>query len=117
MAFLALWLLRGRMRCSLFHRTSFILWHTFKLNYENLIKMFFKTRNTKKIVYSECMLRLGVLRVLCCSVYLFCTSHFVMVPLNLTYLHCLQHSFFEHLVKKIFQRFSFSETTSPDSFL
>jgi len=25
------------------------------------------------------------------------TGHFVMVPLNLTYLHCLQHSFFEHL--------------------
>jgi len=27
----------------------------------------------------------------------FCTGHFVMVPLNLTYLHCLQHSFFAHL--------------------
>ena len=27
----------------------------------------------------------------------FCTGHFVMVPLNLTYLHCLQHSLFEHL--------------------
>jgi len=27
----------------------------------------------------------------------FCTGHFVMVPLNLTYLHCLQHSVFEHL--------------------
>jgi len=24
-------------------------------------------------------------------------SHFVMVPLNMTYLHCLQHSLFEHL--------------------
>jgi len=24
-------------------------------------------------------------------------GHFVMVPLNLTYLHCLQHSLFEHL--------------------
>ena len=32
--------------------------------------------------------------VLCVS---FCTGYFVMVPLNLTYLHCLQHSFFEHL--------------------
>ena len=32
--------------------------------------------------------------VLCVS---FCTGHFVMVPLNLTYLHCLQHSLFEHL--------------------
>ena len=29
--------------------------------------------------------------VLCVS---FCTSHFVMVPLNWTYPHCLQHSFF-----------------------
>ena len=27
----------------------------------------------------------------------FCSGHFVMVPLNFTYLHCLQHSFFEHL--------------------
>ena len=28
----------------------------------------------------------------------FCTGHFVMEPLNLTYLHfCLQHSLFEHL--------------------
>jgi len=25
----------------------------------------------------------------------FCTGHIVMVLLNLTYLHCLQHSFFE----------------------
>jgi len=25
------------------------------------------------------------------------TGHFVLVPLNLTCLHCLQHSFFEHL--------------------
>ena len=32
--------------------------------------------------------------VLCVS---FCTRHFVVVPLNLTYLHCLQHSLFEHL--------------------
>jgi len=27
----------------------------------------------------------------------FCTGHFVMVPLNMTYLHLLQHSLFEHL--------------------
>jgi len=26
----------------------------------------------------------------------FCTGHFAMGSLNLTYLHCLQHSFFEH---------------------
>ena len=30
---------------------------------------------------------------LCCSVRVgFCTGHFVMVPLNMTYLHCLQKS-------------------------
>ena len=27
----------------------------------------------------------------------FCTGHFVMVPLNMTCLHCLQHSLFVHL--------------------
>jgi len=27
----------------------------------------------------------------------FCTGHFVMVPLNMTYLHCLQYALFEHL--------------------
>ena len=27
----------------------------------------------------------------------FCTGHFVMVPLIMTYLHCLQQSLFEHL--------------------
>jgi len=34
---------------------------------------------------------------LCCFVCVYCTGHFVMVPLNLTCLHYLQHSFFEHL--------------------
>ena len=29
--------------------------------------------------------------------YEYIPMHFVMVPLNLTYLYCLQHSFFEHL--------------------
>ena len=33
-------------------------------------------------------------RVLCVG---FCSGHFVMVPLNVTSLHCLQHSFFGHL--------------------
>ena len=32
----------------------------------------------------------------------FCTGHFVMVPLNLTYLHCLQHFLFEHLFNLYF---------------
>ena len=50
----------------------------------------------RKIVYSECLLRLVVLRVLCYSVCLFCTGHFGMVIIHLTCLHCLQHSFLEH---------------------
>ena len=37
------------------------------------------------------------MHVLCCSNCLFCMGYFVMVPLNLTDLHCLQHFFFEHL--------------------
>ena len=45
---------------------------------------------------SKCLLRLGVLRVfvLFC-VFVFGTGHFVIVPFNLTCLHCL-HYFFEH---------------------
>ena len=43
------------------------------------------------------MLRHGVVRVFVSFCVSFCAGHFVMVPLNLTYLHCLQHSFFEHL--------------------
>ena len=37
------------------------------------------------------LLLLVVLRVLCCSMFLFWTGHFIKVSLNLTYLHCLQH--------------------------
>jgi len=33
----------------------------------------------------------------------FCTGYFVTVPLNLTYLHCLQHSFFGHLFNLYYQ--------------
>jgi len=40
--------------------------------------------------------------VLCVSS---CTGHFVMVPLNLTYIHCLQHSLFEHLFNLYCDRF------------
>jgi len=32
----------------------------------------------------------------------FCTGHFVMVPINLTCPHCLQHFFFEHLLHLYF---------------
>jgi len=55
-------------------------------------------KHTHKIVYSECLLRLGVLRVfvLFC-VFVFCTGRFVMEPFNLTCLYCLHHSIFEHL--------------------
>jgi len=35
----------------------------------------------------------------------FCTGHFVMVPLNMTYLHCLQHSLFEHLFNLYYTRY------------
>jgi len=44
-------------------------------------------KNTKKM---KCLLRLCILRVLLCSVC-FCTGHFVMVPINLTCQHFLQH--------------------------
>ena len=53
---------------------------------------------TQKYMFSKCLLRHDVVRVLVSSLVLvFCTGHFVMVPLNMTYLHCLQHSLFEHL--------------------
>ena len=48
-------------------------------------------------LFSECLLRRGVDVRLCCSVCLFCRVFFVMVPLNFTCLHCLPHSFLEHL--------------------
>jgi len=54
-----------------------------------------KNRKTQKIVISLCLLRPCLLRVLWWSVC-FCTGHFVMVPINLTCPHCLQHFFFEH---------------------
>ena len=46
---------------------------------------------------SKCLLRHGVLRVFVSFCVSFCTGNFVMVPINLTYLHCFQHSLFEHL--------------------
>ena len=47
-----------------------------------------KIKTQQKLVYSECLLRLVVLRVWCCSIICFCTGYFVMAPLNLTSLHC-----------------------------
>ena len=60
-----------------------------------------KNRKTQKIVISLCLLRPCLLRVLWCSVC-FCMGHFVMVPINLTCPHCLQHFFFEHLLHLYF---------------
>ena len=42
----------------------------------------------------------------------FCTGHFVMLPLNLTYLHCFQQSFFEHLFNLfiMFQKQNFKDS-------
>ena len=38
----------------------------------------------------------------------FWTGNFVMVPLNLPYLHCLQHSLFEHLLNLYFLFFIYN---------
>jgi len=57
-----------------------------------------KRKIRKKIVFSsKCLLCHGVLHVLVSFCVGFLYGPFFMVPLNLTYLHCLQHSFFEHL--------------------
>jgi len=54
--------------------------------------------STQKYMFSKCLLRHDVVRVFnvvpCVS---FCTGHFVMLRLNMTYLYCLQHYLFEQL--------------------
>ena len=65
------------------------------------------TSDLVSILFSFLKLSIGIkhvsaeytlkLRVLCCSVCVFLTGQFAMVPLNLACLHCLQHSFFEHI--------------------
>jgi len=45
-----------------------------------------KSKNKKKIVSVTSWLSTCFCVVLCVN---FCTGHFAMVPLNLTYLHCL----------------------------
>jgi len=48
-------------------------------------------------MFSKCMLRHNVVRDFVSSIVLvFCTGRFVVVPLNMTYLHILQHYLFEH---------------------
>jgi len=63
---------------------------------DNYISQFLKLRGvefTAKVFC--CVMMLYVFFVVLCVG--FCTGHFDMVTLNLTYLHCLQHSLFEHL--------------------
>jgi len=49
------------------------------------------------IVVAERLLRVSVLRFCAVLCFCFCTGHFIIVRLNLTCPHCLQHSFFEHI--------------------
>jgi len=51
---------------------------------------------------SKCLLNIGVLGVFVLFCCLFCTGHFVIIPLNMACLHCLQHCFFEHLFNLYF---------------
>ena len=107
----------GHMGPDLYDHTCF---HWFKLKISTLIshglkvndrtkaltehfleKSFKKLQKQKKMdfiyffwmsVASCCPTRFCVVLCVC-----LCTGHFVMVTLYLTCLHCLQHSFFEHL--------------------
>jgi len=47
-----------------------------------------KVLKTQKYMFSKCLLRCKSFCVVPCVS--FCTDHFVMVPFNMTYLHCLQ---------------------------
>ena len=49
-------------------------------------------------------MHLCILGVLWCSVC-FCSGHYVMVPINLTCPHCLQHFFFEYLFHLLYHWF------------
>jgi len=55
----------------------------------------FYPKNTKKLFLNVCCV--FVYSVFCYVLCVFCTGHFVMVPINLTCPHCLQHFFSEHL--------------------
>ena len=56
-----------------------------------------KIRKIQKYSLSKCLLRHDNVSFCVVPCVSFCTGHFVMVPLNITNLHCLQHSLFEHL--------------------
>ena len=52
---------------------------------------------TQKYSFSKFLLRHDVVRVfVSVSVLVFCTDYFVIVPLNVKFLHSLQHSLYEH---------------------
>jgi len=82
-------------------RTKAVTRHFLQKSFKNINKKESeKRKHTINILlfFLNVCCSLGVLRVrLCCSVCWVFSGHFFMVPLNLTYLHCLQHSFFEHL--------------------
>jgi len=75
-------------------RTKAVTQHFLENSFKKLsIKRKEKSEKHKNIV---CLLRHDVVRVFCAVPCVsFCTGHFVMVPLNMTYLHYLQHSLFE----------------------
>ena len=59
----------------------------------------------KKYMFSKCLLRHDVVRVFVSFLVLVFVRAIVMVPLNMTYLHCLQHSLFEHLFNLYFKSY------------
>ena len=69
----------------------------YKLSY--MVQIIPNTTNTSFFLNACCVL------VFCVRVC-FYTGIFVMVPLNLTCLHCLRHSFFEHLFD-LYYRYAF----------
>ena len=72
-------------------------------------------KNTKIVFLNFCcvliMLMFHVFCVVLCVC--FCTGHFVMVPLNLTFLYCLQHSLFEHLFNLYYSHTVFLNKLRP----
>jgi len=59
-------------------------------------------------VASECSVCFVLFCVFACG---FCTGRFVMVPINLTCLHCLQHSFFQRRLNLYKNSMSVNELT------
>jgi len=77
-------------------RTKTVTEHFLENSFKKLSLKKKNSERHKNIVFVNvcCVMMLCFCVVQCVS---FWTGHFVMVPLNLTYLHCLQHSLFEHL--------------------